>query len=843
MEVLAALTTTSGLIPHGFCINWTPSLLWSYVVSDALIVLAYYSIPFALAYFVLQRKDLKFRWIYLMFGAFIFACGTTHLMAIVLLWQPLYWVDVALKAATAVVSVITASSLIWIIPRAIRLPSPVQLEAEINERREAQRSLEASESRLIAQSRQLTTLIESIPDFIVLKDESGRWMFANKPAKALFHFDDIDWQGKTDEELGEAHPALSVFHSKCLHEDQIAWEAGKAVVFEAYIQDQQGNELSFEVRKAPIYQQNGQRKGMVIIGRDTTSIKRTEQYMRIADTAFESQEGILITDANNFILRINSAFTRLTGYQTDEVIGRTPAILKSGRHDKEFYRDMWRALKTERFWQGEVWDRRKNGEIYPKWLTITAVSGPGGEITNYVGAFTDLSQHKEAEEAIHRLAFYDPLTDLPNRRLLRDRLELALTASARSQHYGAVMLIDLDNFKTINDTRGHEIGDKLLVEVANRLKTGVRQGDTVSRLGGDEFVIMLDDLSTQEEIAATQAECISEKIMESVNQPYMISDHELYSSMSIGISLFVGHASSGEEIIKRADTAMYQAKGSGRNAVHFFDPKMQAMLENRMRLESDLRHALERQQLSLHYQLQIDHQEHAIGAEALLRWQHPQHGMISPGEFIPIAEENGMILPIGEWVIQTACDQLKLWEQNPHTAHLTLAINVSAKQFRQGDFVGQVCNILKKRKINANRLKLELTESVVLHNVNETITKMQALRLIGIRFSMDDFGTGYSSLSYLKKLPLNQLKIDKIFVQDIVSHQSDAVIAQTIIAMAKTLGLNVIAEGVETEEQRYMLEQYGCTSYQGYLFAQPLEISAFEQLVARLPALATKTKP
>jgi len=829
---MLTIFSTNGLMPHGFCINWTPALLWSYVVADALIVLSYYSIPFALAWFVWKRKDLKFRWIYLMFGAFIFACGTTHLMSIVLLWHPLYWLDAALKATTATISIITAASLIWIIPKALLVPSPQQLEAEVNERREVQQSLQESESRLLAQRQQLMTLIESIPDIILLKDENGRWLIANRPAQDIYQLHGLDWQHKTDHELGNITPELRAAHEKSYNDDQIAWDAGRLVVFEECITAQDGRALEFEVRKAPVIEPDGQRKGIVVISRDITSAKRTEQYLRVAETAFESQEGIIITDASNFIVRVNRAFTRLTGYAPDDVIGRTPAILKSGRHDKAFYRAMWDALNTSHFWQGEVWDRRKNGEIYPKWLTITAVAGPGGEITNYVGAFTDLSEHKEAEEAIHRLAFYDPLTDLPNRRLLRDRMQLALNASARSKHYCAVMLVDLDNFKTINDTRGHEIGDRLLIDVAERLKACVRQGDTVARLGGDEFVIMLDDLSTQEGLAASQTESIGEKIMESINQRYIISGHEIYTSPSIGICLFVGHDTSVEEIIKRADTAMYQAKNSGRNAMRFFDPKMQAMLENRMRLESDLRHALEKQQFRLHYQLQIDHTGHVFGAEALLRWEHPQQGMISPTEFIPIAEENGMILPIGEWVLQTACEQIKTWSENPDTAHLHIAVNVSARQFRQINFVETVCGILKHTRIDATRLKLELTESVVLHNVSDTIAKMQALRLSGIRFSMDDFGTGYSSLTYLKQLPLDQLKIDQSFVREIVENQSDAVIAQTIIAMAKTLGLNVIAEGVETSEQRTLLEEYGCQSYQGYLFSKPLPVDAFEKLAA-----------
>ncbi len=828
---LTSLINPTGLVPHGFCINWTPALLWTYVISDGLIALAYFSIPIGLAYFVWKRKDIRFRWIYGMFGAFILACGTTHVFDIALLWHPLYWLDATMKAITAAVSITTAFSVVWILPRALTLPSPAQLEAEIRERREVQQALEDNQITLSRQSQQMMALIEAIPDVVVLKDEAGRWVFANQPARKLFRLEGVDWQGKTDRELGAERPDQRMAHEKHLSDDEIAWDAGCMIVFEETLSDAEGKPLNLEVRKAPIFEPTGDRKGLVLIGRDITSTRRTEQYLRVADTAFESQEGILITDANNFILRVNRAFTRLTGYTPDEVIGRTPSILKSGRHDKDFYRAMWETLQKERFWQGEIWDRRKTGEIYPKWLTITAVTGTNGEITNYVGSFTDLSEHKEAEEAIHRLAFYDPLTDLPNRRLLRDRLQLSMSSSLRNKRYGALMLIDLDNFKTINDTRGHEIGDKLLIEVSKRLKSCIRQEDTVSRLGGDEFVVLLENLSPREDQAAAFAEGVAEKIMEAINSPYKISGLDLYSSMSIGVSLYFGQESSVDDILKRADTAMYQAKNSGRNTLHFYDPKMQAMLESRMHIESELRHALERNQFKLHYQLQVDNKDKVLGAEVLLRWEHPEHGMIPPSEFIPIAEENGMIIPIGNWVIRTACEQLSLWKDCPLRANLHLAINVSAKQFRQADFVEKVCELLETYEINASRLKLELTESVVLHNVEETITKMQALRLVGIRFSMDDFGTGYSSLSYLKKLPLTQLKIDKSFVEDIVTNQNDAVIARTIIAMARTLGLSVIAEGVETEEQRALLEEYGCAFYQGYLFSRPVPVQEFEDLV------------
>jgi len=823
----------NGWMPHGFCIQWTPSILWSYVISDALIALSYYSIPFALAYFVWRRKDLQFRWIFLMFSAFILACGTTHLFSILLLWQPFYWIDAILKSITAIFSIVTAIYLVRVIPQALRLPSPAELEREIEQRNLSQRALQDSETNLRILSEQLTMLIETIPDAIFLKDGEGRLIIANEFAKRLFKLHDIAWQGKTNLELASLCPLMRSMHEKIYRDDEFAWRTRKLLIAEEQIVDEIGNTREFEVRKTALFKNNGERKGLVVIGRDITDRRLSERELRIAAAAIESQEGIMITDANNRIVRVNRAFTRLTGYSPIEVIGKTPAILQSNRHNTAFYEAMWEKLAPEKFWQGEVWDRRKSGEIYPKWLTITAVTDPAGKVTNYVGAFTDLSEHKDAEAAIHRLAFYDPLTDLPNRRLLNDRLELAMAVSARNQVYCAILLIDLDNFKIINDTKGHGVGDLLLIEVAKRLKACVRQGDSVARLGGDEFVVMLENLHLDEDKASAQAKRVGEKVMEGLNQSYMLGCYEHHSSSSIGINLFSGVGLTSEEVIKHADTAMYEAKHAGRNTMRFFDPNMQASLEARMSLELALRQALTKNQLQLYYQTQVDNTGHVLGAEVLLRWVHPQHGMISPAQFIPIAEESGLILPIGEWVLYNACLQLRIWENDLLTRDLQLAVNVSARQFSHPDFVVQLCEILKQTGADANKLKLELTESLVMHNVNETIEKMEELKLLGIRFSMDDFGTGYSSLSYLKKLPLSQLKIDQSFVRDIITDQCDAVIIQTIIGMANNLGLNVIAEGVETKQQLACLEHLGCLTYQGYLFSRPVPLAEFEALLSR----------
>ena len=455
------------------------------------------------------------------------------------------------------------------------------------------------------------------------------------------------------------------------------------------------------------------------------------------------------------------------------------------------------------------------------------------QIVGRVWSFRDVTEREQAHAEIHRLAFHDALTMLPNRRLLTDRLQQALPYSARSGHRGAVLLIDLDNFKTLNDTLGHDKGDLLLQQVAQRLVGCVRESDTVARLGGDEFVVMLEGLSLHAEEAATQAETVGKKILATLSQPYLLADCQNRSTPSIGMTLFFGHQTSIDELLKQADLAMYQSKTAGRNTLCFFDPAMQSMVADRAALELDLREAVRHQQFTLYYQPQVIGDGRLTGAEALLRWQHPQRGLVSPAEFIPLAEETGLILPLGLWVLETACSQLATWATQPATAQLFLAVNVSANQLHQADFVDQVLDVLSKTGANPKRLKLELTESLLVSDVEDTITKMSALKAHGVGFSLDDFGTGYSSLSYLKRLPLDQLKIDQGFVRHILIDPNDAAIAKMVIALADSLGLTVIAEGVEIEAQRDFLARLGCHAYQGYLFGRPVPLEAFEEFMNR----------
>lgn len=565
--------------------------------------------------------------------------------------------------------------------------------------------------------------------------------------------------------------------------------------------------------------------------RDITQRKMIEEGQRIAAVTFDTQEAIMITTPDGEILRVNQAFSDITGYSKEDVIGQNPSIFQSGRHDAAFYRSMWSAVLDTGMWSGEIWDKRKDGTIYPKTMTLTAVYDNNHTLTHYVAVFRDISSHKKSEQEIHQLAFYDPLTALPNRRLLMDRLQQGLAASARNGRYGALLFLDLDHFKTINDTRGHATGDLLLIEAARRLQMCVREGDSVARLGGDEFVVLLEGLNSEVNEAASQTEMVGDKILHELGKPYVLDDFECHLTVSIGISLFFNHEENAESLLQHADVAMYQAKSAGRNAVRFFDPQMQASLDARAALESDMRHALDKQQFCLHYQVQVDTLRRPIGAEVLLRWNHPQYNLISPVQFIPLAEESGLIVPIGLWVLQTACAQLMDWQGRAMTRDLTLAVNVSAKQFRQSDFVVQVQRALQHSGAKPSLLKLELTESVVLENVEDTIAKMRELKLLGVSFSMDDFGTGYSSLQYLKRLPLDQIKIDQSFVRDITTDPNDAAIVQTVIAMTEALGLNVIAEGVETVEQFEFLDLRGCHAFQGYLFSRPVPIEQFEALL------------
>ncbi len=558
---------------------------------------------------------------------------------------------------------------------------------------------------------------------------------------------------------------------------------------------------------------------------DITERKHAEAELRIAAIAFSAQNGMIITDAAGVIQRVNPAFTYLTGYTAEEVIGRTPALLQSGQQEPSFYQRMWGTLAEKGYWQGEVWNKRKNGQLYAELLSITAIYTTDLRVEHYVASFTDITQSKAAEAEIHRLAYYDPLTQLPNRRLLQDRLNQAILSTSCNGLYGVLFFIDLDHFKSLNDTRGHDVGDLLLIQVAQRLCDAVPGKNVVARQGGDEFVVLIEELDATVERATEFARRIGSKIHAALMLPFNLNGYEYHCQSSIGGGLFQAKDSV-KELFKHADLALYHAKKTGGDKLQFFDPAMQQALEQRSLLENELRQAIAQNQLKIDYQPQVDSTRRVVGVEALLRWQHPTHGLISPDDFIPLAEETGLILPIGHWVMEQACAQIKQWEAEPRTRTLQIAVNVSARQFRQTHFVAQVQDAITRSGIWPDRLKLELTESLAVDDIHDTIAKMHTIKQLGVQFSMDDFGTGYSSLSYLAQLPLDQIKIDKSFVRNLFSVIQDETIVRAIITMGLGLNLNVIAEGVETESQFNFLEAHGCHAYQGYLFSRPLPIEA-----------------
>ncbi|MBU0500123.1 MAG: EAL domain-containing protein [Gammaproteobacteria bacterium] len=573
-----------------------------------------------------------------------------------------------------------------------------------------------------------------------------------------------------------------------------------------------------------------------IILSDISEQRLAEEQKRIAAVAFDARDGMLVTDAKGVILRVNGAFTQVTGYSPEEAVGKTPALLHSGRHDAGFYRAMWEAIRREDHWEGQVWNRRKDGEIYLEWLAISAVRDPQGTITHYVGHFSDISEPRLAERKLHELAYYDPLTGLPNRRLLLDRLQQAAAASERNDQYGALLLLDLDRFKNLNDSLGHPAGDRLLAGTAQRLTASLRQSDTAARLGGDEFVVLLEDLGPEEIAAATAAESIAEKLQAALEPPFQLDDGNHHLSASIGITLFCSRGQVVETLLQQAELALYQAKKDGSSNIRFFCASMQEVIDARTALEEGLRHALAKDELRLFYQPQVDYNGRPTGAEALLRWLPAGKPMVSPALFIPAAEESGLILPIGRWVLETACRQLALWGRDPATRDLQLAVNISAIQFHQPGFIDQVRAALDSSGADPSRLKLELTESLLVRELSNVIFTMRELKSIGVGFSLDDFGTGYSSLAYLKRLPLDQLKIDQSFVHGIPADPDDCAIAAAIIALGHSLRLDVIAEGVETEAQRDFLAGEGCTSYQGYLFARPGPPEAIESMAHAIPS-------
>lgn len=690
-------------------------------------------------------------------------------------------------------------------------------------------------AEISATQAKLQVTFDAIPDLVWIKDAQGVYLDCNQMFERLLGVEKTAILGKTDDALMDQEQAgfFSERNRQTIAADQVSVNE-EWLTFAA-----DGRRCLFETTRTPLRDANGQRVGVLGIAHDISERQRAEealrestQKLRIAADAADLYDWEW--DVLHDTLTWGRDPVRLLG-QPDGLTQKYPDF-RDLVHPEDRARYLATGRRTMRTGEPYLIEFRAldlDGTV--RWIAARGkcVFDSEGAPVRMLGVSQDITERKQAQDEIQQLAFTDALTSLPNRRLLINRVKHALATSARSPREEALLFIDLDNFKTLNDTLGHDIGDLLLQQVAQRLVACVREGDTVARIGGDEFVVLLQNLHESEPQAAIQVKLVGEKILDSLSQVYLLGGYVHHSSASIGVALFGPQRESVDELLKRADLAMYSAKAAGRNTLRFFDPQMQTVITTRAALEADLHEAVREHQFVLHYQAQMatspsSGDRQLIGAEALVRWLHPERGMVSPAEFIPVAEEIGLILPLGHWVLTTACVQLAAWATHPDKAHLTLAVNVSARQIHHHDFVAQVLTALETTGANPQRLKLELTESMLVLNVEDVITKMNTLKKAGVGFSLDDFGTGYSSLSYLKRLPLDQLKIDQSFVRDILIDPNDAAIARMVVALAGSLGLTVIAEGVETTEQREALAGLGCYAYQGYLFSRPLPLAEFE---------------
>lgn len=820
--------------------------------------------------------------------------------------------------------------------------------------RQAQVKLEASEAHQREISERLSALIEALPDAIFFKDGEGRWLTVNATGKRLFQLEGTDWQGKTELELMDIQPQLRDVHKACKASDENAWAKGDRFDDIETVKDSAGKTCYFEVTKLPLFNADGSRRALVIIGRDVTERIQAEETLRkseerwqfalegsgdgvwdrdittnevfysqryqemlgydeggipgryeewvkrlhpdekervleagqrhlrgeteffreeyrlqckdgswkwilargkvvardndgkplriigtqtditerkkieteldLAASVFENNsESIMITTApDNLVLRVNRAFTEITGYSSEEIVGMHPRMLTASEQSEEFYEALWNSVKNTGSWRGELWSRRKNGEVYPGWLVITDIRNSEGIPTHYVSVLADISERKIAEQRIHHLAYYDTLTGLPNRPMLDDHLKHALANAQRNGTRIALLFMDLDNFKTVNDSLGHIAGDLLLASSAERISSCMREGDTVARLGGDEFVVVLPNLANDED-AMRAASIVAEKVRLLMGAPFDLDGHEVVVTPSIGIAIYPSDADNAVDLIRNADTAMYHAKSHGRNNHQFYAAEMNVAVVHRLKMETALRHAIARNELKLFYQPQFTSQQRIIGVEALLRWNSHEFGMVSPAKFIPLAEETGLIIPISEWVLNTACIDMQTWlEMGICRDMQNIAVNISSRQFAQADFVNSVNDILTRHRLDSSHIELELTESILMQDKENAKQKLDSLKALGFSISIDDFGTGYSSLAYLKHFPIDVLKIDQSFIRDISVDPNDEAITRAIIVMAESLNLTVIAEGVEAREQLQFLQENGCETYQGYYFAKPM---------------------
>ncbi|MDK9715663.1 MAG: EAL domain-containing protein [Sulfuritalea sp.] len=674
--------------------------------------------------------------------------------------------------------------------------------------------------------RQQAQILQHINESVISMDLAGFITGWNSSAERLFGYSEAEVIGR---------------HVLFLYAD----ESEEDFRFEDAFLNRGGREMEVRRRKkngeifwarlqlSLLKDDDGQPNGIIGFLSDITERRDAAEQLRLHARIFEqSDEAILITDAREKIVSVNPAFTRITGYSADEVIGETPRKFRSGRHDAAFFAKMWERLLGTGYWQGEVWDRRKDGEIYPKWLSIGSVRDAKGEITHYFSIFTDITDRKRAEGRIHHLAYFDALTGLPNRVQFNRLADQALMASKRKEGFGAVLFIDLNRFKPINDTLGHVVGDKVLQETANRFRSCLRGADVVCRLGGDEFAVGLFEIASRDHAAN-----VAHKLLAALDDPIVIGGRELKLGAAIGISIFPEDGMDTETLLRQADIAMYRAKQTGPDGLSFFSEDMNQRAVDRLNLEAGLRRAIDRDELLLHYQPKVSIETGAIiGAEALVRWRHPERGLVPPAEFVPVAEESGLIVHVSNWVLEAACRQIRQWMDEGLPA-MHIAVNLSARDF-SSSLPARVQELLERHKIGAEWLELEITEGMLMHHTAKVVAMMDEITALGVALSLDDFGTGYSSLSYLKRFPIDTLKIDRSFVISIPDDVDDCAIAGAIVSMSKQLKHNVIAEGVESGDQLAFLKSLGCDEIQGYLFSPPVPAETFAAMVREGKRLA-----
>ncbi len=691
---------------------------------------------------------------------------------------------------------------------------------DIRERRRAEAALAEREA-------QLSTLIEAVPDSVQFKDGEGRWRLANSICLHTFGLEDKEWRGLGDAAIAARYPELGGALAGCIASDEEAWATGGLHRTEETIVDRRGQPAFWDIIKVPLFNDDGSRRALVIVSRDITPYRKAEEGLRLAASVFQSsREGIAITDPDANILDVNEAFCRITGYGRDEVIGRNPRVIKSGLHDDAFYRTMWQMIVERGFWSGEIWNRRKDGTLYPELLTVTSVRNPAGQATQYVGIFTDITVIKQHEKQLERIAHYDALTGIPNRVLLADRMQQAIAQTRRDGKSMAVGYLDLDGFKPINDRFGHEAGDRLLVEIAQRLKNVLRGTDTVARLGGDEFVFLLPGVDRVEEWTDTL-----NRILGAITRPMALSGHSVSISASIGVTLYPQDDDDPDTLLRHADQAMYQAKQGGRNRYHLYDAEQDRRARSHREAFARIRQALEAGEFELHYQPKVNMRSGTVvGAEALIRWRHPAHGLMPPGEFLPVVENSELDSAIGEWVLGTALAQMQAWLATG--LDLQISVNVSAHHLQREDFMPRLVEALAAHAaVPPGRLQLEVLETAALQDVVGVSEVMRRCRAKGVSFALDDFGTGYSSLTYLKRLPAETLKIDQSFVRDILEDPEDLAIVQGVIALSRAFGRTAIAEGVETGEHGLLLLRLGCELAQGYGIARAMPASELPEWV------------